>query len=162
MHIASTLAGMCVACAIFGIDRAMRNRNKERNGRREKTHIAATTRIPQSVDRHQLHWIDTAKLLQLIGSDPDLLVFRLLDGNSTEDRLSWLPGELVVTLLQLEETLPWIPHGSKVAIYRLDGIDAALTRKLTTILRGREALMLSGTLPRTTVKVEQMAGKICS
>ncbi len=162
MHITSILAGMGVACAIFGIDRAMRNRKEKQHGSRKKIRTAATTRIPQSADKRQLHWINTEKLMQLISSDPDLLVFHLLDDNSTEDRSSRLPGELAVTLPQLEEALPWIPHGSKVAIYRLDGIDAVLARRITMILQNREALMLSGTLPHTKEKEEPMAGKICN
>lgn len=80
----------------------------------------------------------------LIRTDPDLVIFRLLDDRSPNDENAKPPGVVAMTLEQLANTIPWIPSGSRIVIYRLGGISAPLAAKVTEVLRGREALFFSG------------------
>ena len=133
---------------------------------REKTarsavSISTRTRIPRH-PMHKLHWVSAAELSHLITTDPDLVLFHLVDGGPTLASNTHTPSQLTVSFDELEETLPWIPYTSRVAIYRNDGIDIPLARKLSAVLRGRQALLLSATVPPITEKFNEMAGERCN
>jgi hypothetical protein len=102
----------------------------------------------------RLHWIDAAELKRLVAADPELVVFHLIDDDPSEASPKQFDSEVCVTLPQLEEALPWMPRGTRFAVYQLDGISPALAQRLAAITRGREAFFLSGGL--TTVFASQI------
>jgi hypothetical protein len=148
MELASTVVSICAACAIPVIFRAMKGRKLGRAGVIKQIGRATVTGISKTRNRirgHRLHWIGTEELARMAASDPDLVVFCLIDG-AREPRQTDLPGQINSTLQQLEETLPWFPTGSRIGIYRVDGIDPALARKLGTLTQGRETFVVSDSL----------------
>jgi hypothetical protein len=54
------------------------------------------------------------------------------------------PSAVAVTLEQLAKAIPWIPSGTRIVIYRAEGIDTAFAREVAPILRGRDAMFFSG------------------
>ena len=148
--------------AIIGIRRALSRRKDGRHGAARAVTIRATNKRPRRVAANKLRWIGATELSQLMSSDPDLVVFRLVDEESRKDRSRLLPGELEITLPELEEALAWIPQGSMVIIWRPGGFDSELERRLATILNGHEALLVSGTPEQTAEEFDQMAGEICN
>ncbi len=169
----SVLIGLCVITAIAAllvVDRTAPVRVQQRAATapspREKTTrnvVSITVAIkPPRPAMHKLHWVSAAELSRLITSDPDLVLFHLVDGEPSPVKNAHVPSQLAVSLQELEETLPWIPYTSRVAIYRNDGIDKALARKLSAVLHGREALLLSGIVPPIPENLHEMAGAQCN
>jgi hypothetical protein len=114
------------------------------------------------VSGHKLRRMNLVDLARLKSSDPDMVVFRLVDEKFLTEESSRLPGELDVTLPDLEEALPWIPRGNRITIYRPGGIDLFLERRLTAILRHHEAVVLSGKLIQMPENFEAMTGGVCN
>lgn len=113
--------------------------------------------------RRRLHWVDTAELSCLMASDPELVIFRLVEGDSKQDWKQRNPNDISVTLNELEKTLAWIPHSSRIALYRAGGLNASLVRRLSAIMGGRDVLLLQGEVPiRTAGNSRNMAGELCS
>jgi hypothetical protein len=106
--------------------------------------IAGRRRNSPRITGGRLRWIDAAELKRLVAADPELVVFHLIDDDPSEARSKQFDSEVCVTLPQLEEALPWMPRGTRFAVYRLDGISTALAQRLAAITQGREALFLSG------------------
>lgn len=134
---------------------------RPREKSRSAVSVSTSTRIPRHA-MHKLHWISATQLSHLITTDPDLVLFHLVDGGPTPASNTHTPSQLAISLEELEETLPWIPYTSRVAIYRNEGIDMALARKLSALMRGREALLLSEMVPPITEKFNEMAGERCN
>jgi hypothetical protein len=109
--------------------------------------ITGKRRISQQIAATRLQWIDAAELKRLVASDPELVVFHLLDDDPGEFRTKPFESEIGVTLPQLEEALPWMPRGTRFAIYQADGITPELAKRLSAITRGRQALLLRGKIP---------------
>jgi hypothetical protein len=148
MELASTFVGICAACTIPVIFRAMRGRKPEGQRVIKQIGTAAVTGISKTRNRirgHRLNWIGAEELARMAASDPDLVVFCLIDG-TRETRQTDIVGQINATLPQLEETLPWFPAGSRIGIYRANGIDSALARKLAALTRGRETFVVSDSL----------------
>jgi len=161
----TVFVALCAATALVGflvVFRAVTVRSRERKHAKNIVNIPAETRIPPRAAMHKLHWVSASEFSRLITSDPDLVLFHLVDGSSQWTRSGQAPSQLAVSLQQLEETLPWIPYTSRVAIYRNEGIDPALARKLSAVMHGREALLLSGMVPPITEKFDEMAGERCN
>jgi hypothetical protein len=106
--------------------------------------VTGRRRISQRIGGNRLRWIDAVELKRLIDANPELVVFHLIDDDPSEARSKHFDSEVCVTLPQLEEALPWMPRGTRFAVYRLDGISPALAQRLAAITQGREALFLSG------------------
>lgn len=162
MGLVSIFLCIFIFSTIVGIRRALSRRKDGRHSATRAVTIRATNKRPRRVAVHKLRWISATELLQLMSSDPDLAVFRMVDEGSRKDRSRLLPGELEITLPELEEALAWIPQGSMVIICRPDGFDSELERRLATILRGHEALLVSGTSEQPAGKFDEMAGEICN
>jgi hypothetical protein len=92
--------------------------------------------------------MNATEFSKLVNSEPDTVVFQLIDGTgpSTYSKLVW--GEVAVTVEQFKDSLPWIPHGNRIVLYRPGGIDAAVARRICAIANGREVLLLSGNVHR--------------
>jgi hypothetical protein len=106
--------------------------------------VTGRRRILQRIARSRLHWIDAVELRRLIEADPELVIFHLIENDPWDARREQFDSEVCVTLPQLEEALPWMPRGTRFAVYQLDGISPALAQRLAAITQGREALFLSG------------------
>lgn len=161
MHIAFILASVCVACVVLGIYATRSTRHEKRAGAIKGISLAPTTSIPQSAIKRRLCRINAKELSQLIRTDPELTIFHLHDGSFSHIQSKRLRGELAVTLRELEETLPWIPRGSRIAIYHPGGVDPSLNRRLSAIMHGRQAFLLSGPLPSAAETFDQIADEIC-
>jgi hypothetical protein len=119
------------------------------------------SRISRRAAGGGFRWIDSAELSRLRDSDPELTVFHLMDYSAPHSSARPRCGEVFVSLPQLEEALPWIPRGSRFAIYRPEGINSALSKRLASITRGREVLLLAGDLPQTANGFDLIAGEPC-
>jgi hypothetical protein len=157
MDIMFVLVIICAIMAIFGIYRAIMNRREDRKATEGRIGADAATRTPHDIVKRQPRWISSTELTHLISSDPDLVVFHLQDGEGMKGLTRLLRGEIVVTLEQLEADLRWIPLGSRIAIYRIGGIDRYLIRRLSKITNGRETFLLSSPAPNMTEDFNQMA-----
>lgn len=162
MELASTVVSICAACTIPVIFRAMRGRKPEGQRAIKQIGSAAATRISKTRDRirgHRLNWIGAEELSRMAASDPELVVFCLIDG-MREPRQTDILGQINATLPQLEETLPWFPAGSRIGIFRANGIDSALARKLAALTRSRETFVVSDSLremePASNAKVYEI------
>lgn len=145
MDIASAVVSMCAVCMAPGIVRLIKDRKAEWAAAGRDAGFVAAARIPGKVDGRRLRWISPRELAQMVATDPELVVFCLVEGPQAS-HAEEIPGQVTVTLPQLEETLPWIPAGSRIALYRAGGIDAVLARRLAAMTRGRETYALSGSL----------------
>jgi hypothetical protein len=144
MGIASTLVILSAVCATLLLDRAIAIRRPRWAVARTGIHLVPAPAVLRNVVRQRIHWIGAAEFAHLILSDPDLVIFRIIDGPSPDVEKGKPPGVVAVTLEQLENTLPWIPFGSHIVIYRLGDISAPFAAKIAAVLRGREALLYSG------------------
>jgi hypothetical protein len=144
MNIGQILLLMCAACAVIGIYRSLMNSRIERVP--SPGILKPPERSPQRFPG-RIHWLTTNDFLKLIVYDHEAVIFHLLDGTGTSDRCGVTRGEVAVTMQQFKDMLPWIPTESRIVIYRPGGIDAAITRRLTAIARGRELNLISGSLP---------------
>jgi hypothetical protein len=162
MDMAMCFVTMSAICAIFCILQAVERRREKRIGAGGRTGIQWKGNVTPRSFARGLRWIDAAEFAQLTACNPDLIIFHLIQCNTPNGRSRWLPGELVVTLDQLEQTLLWIPLGTKFAIYRPQGIGVGLARKLSAIASGREALVLAGALSQGGGQFGEMAGEPCS
>jgi hypothetical protein len=144
MGIASGFVFLSAICATIMLDRAIAMRRPNWAVARKGIHLVPAPAILRTVTRRRIHWIGATEFAHLIQSDPELVIFRLIDDVFPEDEQSKPPGVVAVTLRQLGKTLPWIPCGSRIVIYRLGGISAPLAGKVLVMLQGREALFFSG------------------
>jgi hypothetical protein len=151
-----------VFSAIFGIRRALGKRRERQMGSTKGAAAHGAHRRPRIISGHKVRWTTAAELSSLMNSDPDMVALRLIDEESSTDRVNRLTGELDVTLSELEEALPWIPRDSRLTICRPGGIDADLERRLIMILRGREALLFSTPVVQMPEKLHAIAGELCS
>jgi len=158
MNFAVFLLLMCVMCAILGIQRAISNRSEERSGVSKKRVAYSIVPYPAGVETSLFHTQRIAELSRQISPEPDQVIVHLIDPGCPRNLTRWVPGELRLTLDELEERLRWIPPGSRLVIYRLGGIGSALTQQLGAMAPGRELLLLSGTVLHVTQKPERMVG----
>jgi hypothetical protein len=158
MNVGLVLLLMCAVCALIGIYRGLMNRKEERKCA-EKTWVPGY-RVPRRVPSH-IVWVNASELSKLINSEPDPVVFHLIDstGPSTYSRL--VRGEQAVTLQQFKDTLPWIPQGNRIVLYRPGGIDAAVARRICAIANGREVLLLSENVPRPLEDPVGVGDQLC-
>jgi hypothetical protein len=144
MGIASGFVFLSAICATIMLDRAIAIRRPSWAVARKGIHLVPAPAMLRIAARRRIHWIGATEFAHLIQSDPELVIFRLIDDVFSEDEHSKPPGVVAVTLRQLGNTLPWIPCGSRIVIYRLGGISASLAGKVLAMLHGREALFFSG------------------
>ncbi len=154
MNVGAMLLMMCAVCAMIGIYRGLMNR-REKRSKVASPHISAV-RVPHRAPP-RIVWLDAIELLKLTNSDPDTVVFRLMDGSGPIGNLRLVNGEQAVTLQEFKDTLPWIPPQSRIALYRVGGIDGAIARRIGAIAPGRELLLVSGRVPHL-VEDEVSAG----
>ena len=100
--------------------------------------------LEQRVTGSRPRWIKADELKRLIDADPDLVVFHLLDDASAAAGSKRFETEIGITLPQLEEALPWMPRGTRFAVYRVDGIAPELAQRLSDMTRERQVLLLAG------------------
>jgi hypothetical protein len=100
--------------------------------------------VLRAVSRHRIKWIGATEFAHLIRTEPELVIFRLSNDVLPEHERSKPPGVVTVTVEQLAKAIPWIPRGSRIVIYRVEGIDTGFAREVATILHGRDALFFSG------------------
>lgn len=150
---------MCAMCATIGIFRGLINRREERK-RAEKPGVPGDT-VRQHVPSRAV-WVNATEFSKLTNSEPDLVVFHLIDGNGTRTYFKLIRGELAVTLQEFKDTLPWIPQQSQIALYRPGGIDAAIARQICAVANGREVLLLSGNLPGQSEDPVGAGGQLCN
>jgi len=161
MNIGLILASMGVVVAIPHFTLAIVNRNGRFWGARKRTRVAASARVPFQPGRDRIRWVDANELARLVGSDPEMVIFHLVGDDSSETVANRLPGQVAVTLQELEQTLAWIPQGSRLAVYRPDGIGWTLGQRISQILGGREAILLSPA-SHCAGKLKTMAGETCN
>ena len=147
--------------ATIGMFRAKKRGMQQLSSFASEKLIDWKSRISRRAAGGRFRWIDTAEFSRLRNSDPELTVFHLIDYSASDYPARPGCGEVFVTLPQLEEALPWIPRGSRFAIYRPEGIDSAFSKRLAAITRGRKVLLLVGDLPQTANGFDQIAGEPC-
>jgi hypothetical protein len=168
MGIATSLAITCLICALLVLARGRMNRNKEFAG--TSVPIDSAWKGKASRPRgDRLRRIAAADLPHAIVPSTDLTIFHLIEGRPPRNPIIWGCGDVFITLPELEEAIPWIPCGTRIAVYRSGGFDRALTRRLSAISRGREVLLVSGNIVDAAEKFQPMAerfqpmaGEICS
>ncbi|MGB6688918.1 MAG: hypothetical protein WBE76_13880 [Terracidiphilus sp.] len=117
----------------------------------------------QRITGSRLRWIKADELKRLIDADPELVVFHLLDDDPAEAGSKRFETEISVTLPQLEEALPWMPRGTRFAVYRVDGIALELTQRLSGMTQDREVLLLAGRFSPASERFDRrFAGQILS
>ena len=161
MELGFIFISMCAIFFMLQSVRAVAGGYGTRSLRRSKLNFSLD-RTPSSTAKVRLHWADTAEISRLIASDPELVIFRLIEIASMRDQPQLHPGYLSVTLKELKETLPWIPHSSRIAIYRMGGIDSALVRRLSAVLQGRDVLLLKDPVPPMISGFQMVAGEPCN
>jgi hypothetical protein len=162
MGIAMSLAITFLICAILVMVRVRMNRNKELCRTSVPINDAWKGKAPRPKVGHRLRRVAAADLPHLIVPDAELTVFHLIEGRPPRDPHVWGCGDVFVTLPQLEQALPWVPYGTRIAVYRPGGFDRDLTRRLSAIACGREALLVSGHIVDAAERFQPMAGEICS
>jgi len=116
---------------------------EHRHGAAGRFGVIGRRRLAQRITGSRLRWISADELKRMIDADPELVVFHLLD-NPAEAGSTRFETEIGVTLPQLEEALPWMPRGTRFAVYRVDGIAPELAQRLSGMTRGRQVLLLAG------------------
>ncbi len=162
MDITLFLFCTCSVFAAIAIVRAKIKLGKRLSHAGKRKLVTLRDTVTRRALERRIRWIDAAELSRLIRSDSDLTVFHLIDFAPPAGLERPMHGELFVTLPQLEEALPWMPDGSRFAIYRPGGIDPALSKRLATMVRGRTALLVVGVLPSAAGNFEEMAGELCN
>lgn len=110
-------------------------------------------------DRGRLIWMEAARVLELVDSNPDIMVFRLIDEGDPRQGLTVFHGELSVTLREFENTVPWIPMGSRILVHRIGGIDPQHARSIAAGAHGRDVLVMKGLIPAMIEKNIQLAAE---
>jgi hypothetical protein len=126
------------------LDRAIAMRRPRWAVARKGIHLVATPAVLRRVTRQRIRWIEAAEFAHLIHSDPDLVIFQVIEDPLLDDEHDKPPSAVAVTLEQLAKAIPWIPSGTRIVIYRAEGIDTAFAREVAPILRGRDAMFFSG------------------
>lgn len=144
MRFAADLVLFCTICATLLLDRAISYRRPGWAFARKGIQIVPAVAGARNVLWQRVHWIDASEFARLIDGDPDLVIFRLIDGFLPEIECSEPRGVVAVTVAELEKTVPWIPMSSRIVIYRNGGMSAALARDVATLLHGRDAMFYSG------------------
>jgi hypothetical protein len=134
---------------------------KNRRGAAGRFGIIEKRRLAQRITGSRLRWIKADELKRLIDADPDLVVFHLLDLEPAETASKRFETEIGVTLPQLEEALPWMPQGTRFAVYRVNGIAPELAERLSGIAQGRQVLLLAERFPPSSERFDgRLAGQI--
>jgi hypothetical protein len=140
--------------AIVGIRRLLR----ERKGIGKPVPMHATSKRKRRDSVHRVRWTNADELAEMSKLHPGLVVFRLVSEGFSRQRLNAVQAEHDVTLAQLEEAVPWIPRGDKLAIYLPgSGIDSSVEKRLRAILCDREALLLSEFMPPMPGRSDELA-----
>lgn len=126
------------------LDRAIAVRRPRWAVARKGIHLVSPASVLRIVPRHRVKWIAAAELSRLIREEADMVMFRLIDDPLLEDGQSDPTSAVAVTLEQLANAIPWVPSGSRVVIYRTEGIDTSYASEVAKVLRGREALFFAG------------------
>ena len=150
---------MCAACALIGISRGLLNSREER--KRAQNSPAPGDRVEQRVNSRAV-WVNATEFSKLINSEPDTVVFHLIDGTDASTYFKLVRGEMAVTLQEFKDTLPWIPQRSRLALYRPGGIDAAIARQICAVAGGREVLLLSANLLGPLEDSVGAGGQLCN
>jgi hypothetical protein len=159
MSVGFGLLLMCAMCALIGIYRGLMNHREERK-RTEKTR-GPGDRVPQRVPSRAV-WITATEFSKLVNSEPDTVVFQLIDGTGPTRYSRLVGGEVAVTVEQFKDSLPWIPHRNRIVLYHPGGIDAAVARRICADTNGRQVLLLSGNLPGPLEDPVRVGGQLCS
>jgi hypothetical protein len=130
--------------ATLMLDRAIVIRRPRWAVARKGIHLVGPPNLSRKAMRHRIKWVDAAEFGFLIRTDPDLVIFRLIDDPLLDEEQERASGVVAVTLEQLANTIPWIPSGSRVVIYRAEGIDPTLANDVAACLRGRELWFFAG------------------
>jgi hypothetical protein len=134
---------------------------KGRQGAAGRFGVIGRRRLAQRVTGSRLRWIKADELERLIDADPELVVFHLLDDDPAKAGSKQFETEIGVTLPQLEEALPWTPRGTRLAVYRVDGISPELAQRLSGMMQGRQALLLAGRFSPASERFDgRLAGRI--
>lgn len=152
----------CAICALIGIYKAISNHLKERPRGKRGAQAGEVIRLPVRTVEPRIRWISEPEFRSLRDANPDIMTIHLLDDGEPRDNSTLFRDELCFTLPQLEETLPWIPIGTQVILYRAEGIDSALARRLRAITHGREVSVLTAPIPQVVRNTAQMTGDVCS
>jgi hypothetical protein len=146
MGLASGVVIFFAASATLLLDRAIAIRPKLAVARRGIHLVPRAPAVLRNIARHcqPIRWIGATEFARLIQDDPDLVIFRLIDAHLVADEHGRPSGVVAATLEQLANTIPWIPCGSRIVIYRMGGISTPLANKVKHVLRGREAMFFSG------------------
>jgi hypothetical protein len=161
MNLTIALVLMVVTLTTMGLLRLISLRIRNRQARRRRMGVVAVSAPPRRIRKDHLRWVNLEELLELINTDPELTLFCLGDGGTRNSGFGCLAGNLCVTLQELEEALPWIPAGSTLAIYHSSGIGPVLGRRLSSMLCGRKAIVLSEPMSPTEEKFSRVAGALC-
>jgi len=144
MGLASGVVILFAACATLLLDRAIAVRPKWAVARGGIHLVPRSQPRLRTVPRQPVQWIGATEFARLIEDDPELVIFRLIDAHLVAEEHGRPAGVVAVTLEQLANTIPWIPSGSRIVIYRMGGISTQLATKVKGVLRNREAMFFSG------------------
>jgi hypothetical protein len=101
--------------------------------------------------------IKADELKRPIDADPDLVLFHFLDDDPAEAESKGFETQIGVTLPQLDDALPWMPRGTRFAVYRVDGIAPELAQRLSGMIKDRQVLLLVG---RFSAASERFDGRL--
>lgn len=129
------------------LDRAIAIRRPRWAVARKGIHLVAPPAALRRATRQRIRWIGAAEFAHLIVSDPELVIFRLIEDPLLDEGNGEPPSAVAVTLEQMAKAIPWIPGRSRIVIYRVEGIDTAFAAEVASILRGRDAMFFPGNSP---------------
>lgn len=155
MNIGPILFITCAVCVAIAIYRVLISGKRERIRRPEVLAISEHAPMRSS---GRIHWLGGSEFRKLITSDPEAVVFHLVDRIGLNDGCRLARQEVRGTLQQLRTMLAWIPTQSRIVVYRAYGIDSATARRLIAMAHGRELNLLSESIALPQVEGSVSAG----
>jgi len=138
--------------------RIMRRVQETRARKGATAHSGRAHRPQQAAAHAHIVWAEPAHILRLIDGGAEPVIFRLILDEAYRRGPSVFRGEIVVTLEELEATVPWIPMASRIVVHHGAGIDAALAREIAAHANGRDVMLLAGMLPAPVEERPKIAG----
>jgi hypothetical protein len=142
MSLASLLLSISVVFVILGFYSLVLWHLGHRGGAVRRFGGIGKRWLAQRITGSRMRWIKADELERMIDADPELVVFHLLD-DPAEPASKRFKAEIEVTMPQLEEALPWIPQGTRFAVYRVGGIAPIIAQRLSCRTQGRQVLLLA-------------------
>lgn len=170
MTIGAIVLFLVVTGMILSLDRALHGRLRSRRLALTSAHVVPfepenvvpiRRAVPPAV-RESMRWISMAEFEQIHSSDPETLVFRLVDSAQSCEEATAQRGELAVTLDHVMDLIHWLPRQSRMVFYRTEGWTPQLVDQLRQVTQGRRILLLRSSTGLSLVTRDAVPGTATS